>query len=444
MRLNHRMGRPAIGLLLGVAVVVLALAAAPLASATPNAEPTLVRYQNDATPILKEAESMPAFLNGEVVNTVYLNGYFVGTSNGTNASYGTEPLTTIPEVGIPATVLPASNPKTIEPFWVLVPWFGPKSAPYDPAYNPAQYGIQLDCAPATIGVCWDHPATIFVPGLGVVPLPGHDHLIGTNAQYHDVWWTVIVDLVFNASVFPTLDGSSGITSLAALHAAQKAGYVSADLPTNLFLNFEVMPTHGVVNWTAHPSNALEMYESMPAFLNGKVVNTVYQQGYFTGPAKFNTTFGMEPLLAQPEAGKTSAGIRPDPLADTDTLWVLVPWFGPSSAPYAPAYDPAAYGIQLQCAPATVTVCFDHPATIDIPGLGVVPLPGHDHLVASADGGVGIYWNVIVVLVTDAAEWPNLAGTHGITSFHALREAQDKGEALPDIPTNIWLEFTVGS
>ena len=41
------------------------------------------------------------------------------------------------------------------------------------------------CAPATRAVCWDPPATLDVPGLGVVPLPGHDHLIGTTAGFPD-------------------------------------------------------------------------------------------------------------------------------------------------------------------------------------------------------------------------------------------------------------------
>ncbi len=58
-----------------------------------------------------------------------------------------------------------------------------------------------------------------------------------------------------------------------------------------------------------------------------------------------------------------------------------------------------------------------------------------HNVGSSDG------NVDVVLVWDASEWPNLAGTRGIESFHVRREAQDPGDAQPDIPTNIWLEFT---
>jgi hypothetical protein len=445
MRQHPPAARHAIALFFGIAVAFLVLVALPFANAVIIAGFHYRPSQQVETPIFQQTEVMPAFLGGRVVQTEYEQGYFTGTPNGTNASFGTEPLLGPPEVGTPPTIFPVSNKANIEPFWVLVPWFGPSNKPFEPAFNPAKFGIQLNCAPANIAICWDHPATIVVPGLGKVPLPGHDHLISTEAKFHDTWWAVIVVLVLQKSAFPTIDGSKGISSVSALREAQENGLASKDLVTNVFLNFKVLPNHGAVFWTADESSALQMQESMPIFWEGKVLNTIYEQGMFTGPVKFNSSFPGETLLAFPTAGITSGGIRPTPLNNTDTFWVLVPWFGPPSAPFEPAFDPAKFGIQLMCAPASVSVCFDHPPTIFVPGLGTVPLPGHDHLVSSIDqGGVDIYWHVVVVLVTDKAVWPSLTGAHGINSLGSLREAQENGQASADISTNVWIDFAVNN
>ncbi|MCI4331836.1 MAG: hypothetical protein L3K19_08360 [Thermoplasmata archaeon] len=56
----------------------------------------------------------------------------------------------------------------------------------------------------------------------------------------DTWWSLIVVLVTNTSVFPNLGGPHGITSLAALTAAQAVGQASKDVSTNAYLNFEVV------------------------------------------------------------------------------------------------------------------------------------------------------------------------------------------------------------
>jgi hypothetical protein len=392
---------------------------------------------------LLASETMPAFLNGVVVQTVYEQGYFVGSNATYNSTYGTEPLQAGPAVGVNPSTFPSAHAN--DTLWVLVPWWGPSSAPYDPAYQPATYGIQEQCAPANIQVCYDHPATIFVPGLGVVPLPGHDHLIATNHAGQDVWWNVAVDLILKQSAWPTVTafGQSGITSLAALLAAQKAGTSSPDLPTNVFLNFAVVTPHGS-SFSSHPSPLLKMLETMPSFLGGRVVQTDYQQGFYVGTnASYNTTFGPEPIF-----GDAAVGVHPTsyPTAKSSIqpFYVLVPWWGPSATPYAPAYNPAAYGIQLHCAPANVQICWDHPSMIDVPGLGTVPLPGHDHLIGTVAGHKDTWWNVVVVLVTNASAWPQISvfGNSGIVSVGALAQAQSLGEASSDLPTNVFLNFSV--
>jgi hypothetical protein len=396
------------------------------------------------SPLLEQSEMMPAFLSGHVVNTVYEQGFFVGTYLGHNSTYGMEPLAATASIGVNATYLPA--PKSdIRTLWVLVPWWGPASAPYDPAYNPAAYGIQLHCAPASVAVCFDHPATINVPGLGVVPLPGHDHLISTVADDRTVWWNVAVDLVFNQSVWPDLNATHGITSLGALVHYQSTGVVSADLQTDLFLNFRVLPqvaTHHVTPTTQVESATTELSENMPVFYNGHVLPSFYEQGYFTGSnVSYNSSYGTQPLLAMPELG-TNATTFPAHTWSIEPFYVLTPWWGPAATPYDPAYNPGAYGIQMMCAPASVAVCWDHPATISVPGLGTVPLPGHDHLVGTIAGGNDIWWNVVVVLVLNQSAWPALNGSSGIVSVSDLASAQLNGTASADLPTNVFLNFWI--
>jgi hypothetical protein len=443
--------RDRVGLsLVGLAAIAVVLLLIPGLSAGQGASGTalsaavgITGSAAPASPDLIASETMPAFLNGVVVQTVYEQGYFVGSNATYSSTYGSEPLLAQAAVGVNPTTFPSAHAN--DTLWVLVPWWGPASAPYAPAYDPASYGIQEHCAPATIQVCFDHPATIYVPGLGVVPLPGHDHLIATNHAGQDVWWNVAVDLIYKQSAWPSLTpfGESGITSLAALLSAQKSGASSPDLPTNLFLNFRVVLAHGST-FSSHPSPLLSALETMPAFLGGRVVQTDYQQGYYVGTAvTYNTTFGPQPLFG-PAAVGVSPVTYPTARSSIEPFYVLVPWWGPAATPYAPAYNPAAYGIQLHCAPATVQVCWDHPATIVVPGLGTVPLPGHDHLIGTTAGGRDTWWNVVVVLVTNSAAWPEVSafGESGIVSVAALAQAQALGEASGNLPTNVFLNFSV--
>ena len=427
-----------IGTLAAIAVAVLLLPGLSAASGT------LVSATAATPPALRMSETMPAFLNGRVVQTVYEQGYFVGSTPTYNSTYGPEPLLPQAAVGVNATVFPSGGHHNAT-LWVLVPWWGPASAPYAPAYDPASYGIQEQCAPATIQICYDHPATIYVPGLGVVPLPGHDHLIAVNASGVDIWWNVAVDLIYKQSAWPTVTafGQSGITSLGALVADQKAGLASPDLPTNVFLNFRVVVSNPS-SQTIPSSPLLQQLEMMPSFYAGRVVQTVYEQGYYIGSnVSFNATFGPEPLFGAAELG-TGPTTYPAPRSTIQPFYVLVPWWGPASTPYAPAYDPAAYGIQLDCAPANVQVCWDHPAEIAVPGLGTVPLPGHDHLIGTLAGHQDTWWNVVVVLVTNASAWPTVSvfGESGIVSVGALHHAQAMGDASADLPTNVFLNFWV--
>jgi hypothetical protein len=75
-----------------------------------------------------------------------------------------------------------------------------------------------------------------------VPEVNHSHVIANNRINTEKprWWEVQPVLVTDANDWPAEDGSSGITSVARLQAAEKAGEATA-VPSNFFLFFHSMP-----------------------------------------------------------------------------------------------------------------------------------------------------------------------------------------------------------
>jgi hypothetical protein len=108
-------------------------------------------------------------------------------------------------------------------------------------------GITVQCPNPSdpSGSCTMHASVLDISALlgltGVntmVPLANHSHIIDTSIHHkRAIWWQVILDLVTDPTVWPAADGSSGLTSLKALRAAQAKGQVVADVPTNFFLFF---------------------------------------------------------------------------------------------------------------------------------------------------------------------------------------------------------------
>jgi hypothetical protein len=128
----------------------------------------------------------------------------------------------------------------------LIQWFGAlpeafKAKPLvyaqcpDPASAPGtctMHAAQLDLAPvlAKLGLVSSPPtANVFVPS------PNHSHVI----QYTDpatIWWQVRPVLVLSQADWPSKDGTSGLTSVAKIVAAEKAGR-AIQAPSNFFLYF---------------------------------------------------------------------------------------------------------------------------------------------------------------------------------------------------------------
>jgi hypothetical protein len=99
------------------------------------------------------------------------------------------------------------------------------------------HASQVDLAPvlAKLGLIPNPPT-----GNVFVPTPNHSHVIpkGT-ATIAAEWWQVRPVLVLSASDWPSRDGATGITSVAKMNAALKAGR-ALDAPSNFFLYFSSM------------------------------------------------------------------------------------------------------------------------------------------------------------------------------------------------------------
>jgi hypothetical protein len=246
MKTNLSRRTASVASLVAVGVLALVLLASPLlgAAVRPSSGTQAIIgqfHEKGESASLEQNETMPNFVSGQIFMSEYEQNYFVGSNT-----------TMQPTVGVQPTIFPTDDISTIGNFYILVPWWGPSSTPYAPAYNTSTPTM---CAPANIMVCFDHPATVDVPGLGVVPTPGHDHLLDGLHGFRDIWWQGIIILVLHQSAWPGVTGMQGIVSdhnqtnpapfTESLDQAQLNGDAAADLPTNFFLDFQV-EDHGVV------------------------------------------------------------------------------------------------------------------------------------------------------------------------------------------------------
>ena len=264
--------KPRLATILVVGVVVAGLALVGLPTVLALASHGTNDGATDESHAQEQNETMPNFFHGGVVQSEYEQGFFVGSPAPSQFPSGQGPTL----LGVAPTVFPSrAAPTDINPFYVLVPSWGCAGSgggiscglvkALGPAYN-ASFAANETCLPATIQTCWDHPSTIGVPnsllgggsGYTIVPLPGHDHLIASLENNLDVWWNIMVVLVFNEKAWPAGDASHGITSVTNLTAAPTTsghgkfvseslmqaelnGDVFGPVVTNCFLNFANLP-----------------------------------------------------------------------------------------------------------------------------------------------------------------------------------------------------------
>jgi hypothetical protein len=95
------------------------------------------------------------------------------------------------------------------------------------------HASRLDLGPAlaALGIIPPPTANVFLP------TPNHSHVVA-DGDINDpaIWWQVIPALVLKQSDWPPQDGSSGITSVAALKTAEQ-NKEAVEVPSNFFLFF---------------------------------------------------------------------------------------------------------------------------------------------------------------------------------------------------------------
>ena len=106
--------------------------------------------------------------------------------------------------------------------------------PTDPPGSCTMHGdtVDMSLVLAALGKAANPPT-----GNIFVPLPNHSHLIFQDqSQKKSQWWQILPVLIEKASDWPTANGSSGITTVRALEAAEN-DHDAIEVPSNFFLFF---------------------------------------------------------------------------------------------------------------------------------------------------------------------------------------------------------------
>jgi hypothetical protein len=159
------------------------------------------------------------WLNGQTVTFLYTRDFFCREPPSSGAASGCE-------VGEEAQTAPTGQPDIPE-LWVLVPiGFTP-----DPS--------TLQCPVA--GSCVAHPHDIDLsrvfPGAADVLTPAHSHVID---DLRGGWWESFVVGILDQNAWDRLVSPGG-RSLDSVRELQSQGLATADIPSNLYLFFQVIP-----------------------------------------------------------------------------------------------------------------------------------------------------------------------------------------------------------
>ncbi len=111
--------------------------------------------------------------------------------------------------------------------------------PHLPAGTCTMHASRLDLGPVLVKLG-------FLPGPTAnvyVPTPNHSHIVlGVDNNVQPIWWQVIPVLVLDQNDWPTPDGTSGLTSVAKMRAAEGAGR-AVQAPSNFYLFFSSQDMH---------------------------------------------------------------------------------------------------------------------------------------------------------------------------------------------------------
>lgn len=135
---------------------------------------------------------------------------------------------------------PALGRTLIKLFGALPEAFKAKPLVYtqcpDPKLAPGtctMHASRLDLGPVLVklGILPPPVTNVFVPS------PNHSHVVlAQDINVAAIWWQVIPVLVLDSSYWPSANGDTGITSVAKIKAAEKAGK-AIQAPSNFFLFF---------------------------------------------------------------------------------------------------------------------------------------------------------------------------------------------------------------
>jgi hypothetical protein len=168
------------------------------------------------------------WLNGTTVTFFYTRDFVCPQPPASEAQSGCE-------AGVPSESAPIGNPDIPE-LWVLVPL----------GFDPPAGTLQCPVA----GSCVAHPhdidlQNIFGPAHLVVPTPAHSHVID---DLQGGWWRSFVVGITDADAWNCIAGvgscPAGVEprSLDAVRYFQQQNLATGDIPTNLFLFFNVLPS----------------------------------------------------------------------------------------------------------------------------------------------------------------------------------------------------------
>ncbi len=431
---------------------------------------------NDAPTCGQVGESY-GYYNGSSVNLMYSENYYCDTSVPSGATTGCE-------AGVAASANPTStspdgtslgNTTHSDTLYIPVPLF---------SNPPATQCIST-------ATCIDHPPTIdlsriasALPGnpsassLVNVPIPAHNHVVGTRNSGDPEWWNVQVI----ATTSPTVFGS--LTSESAVNSAVSAG-TAVSVPTNVFLFFQVLP--GTVppavasNLTAtsppgnqvatapNPSPSVSQMEPGQVidnltndcgatapnceniglthdWVDGQDVDALYTEPYFCDTSVSTASSsgceaGTAPNKVPPGVSDQTPPSTAVSNSQIDPLYIPVPVYASPPVPYT------------QCSAAIS--CIDHPSTIDLSrlssALGVsnasaldnVPLPSHDHLLTTRNSDQPEWWNVIVIPVTSPQGLSAVETAKSYLAVKALENVSGSGigvDGAGEVPTNVYLWF----
>jgi hypothetical protein len=186
-------------------------------------------------------------------------------------------------------------------------------------------------------------------------------------------------------------------------------------------------------------NGAEIGQTL-GWYDGKNITFHYNKPFFCAEPTASQA-NSKCILGEEPAAKPRSGEIP-------VLYVTVPLFAPSEA-----YS-AEFAGTLQC--PELGKCINHPGTIDLSAIqGILvslfgettgglapnfPLPPHSHVIGD-EGSLAKagWWEIEVVGVPSEAAWKRLAMGKNLET---VRELQAEGAVTGDIPTNLFLFFSV--